>query len=147
MKHKDAVAGLFFVLVGLGAIIIAWDYRFGTARSMGPGYFPTVLGGMIAGLGLIQVATAIVKPSSSSNLGAWALRPLVAVLAAILAFAFLIRPVGLVLAVVAVVGIARLAEPKFRVGDTVVISGVLIAISTAVFFYGLGIPMRLLPWQ
>ena len=47
----DALAGLIFIAFGLGSIWIASGYELGTARAMGPGYFPVVLGGLIAILG------------------------------------------------------------------------------------------------
>ena len=38
---------LMLIAIGAAAVMIARDYPFGTALRMGPGYFPTVLGGIL----------------------------------------------------------------------------------------------------
>lgn len=48
---KDFWAGLMFMGVGLGFMLVALNYPMGSAVRMGPAYFPTVLGGMLAVLG------------------------------------------------------------------------------------------------
>jgi hypothetical protein len=49
---KDFWAGLMFVAFGLAFMFVAAEnYSMGTAVRMGPAYFPTVLGGMLAVLG------------------------------------------------------------------------------------------------
>ena len=50
---KDFWAGLMFIAFGLGFMIVATNYAMGTAVRMGPAYFPTVLGGMLAVLGAV----------------------------------------------------------------------------------------------
>jgi len=50
---KDFWAGLMFIGFGLGFMLIALNnYPMGTAGRMGPAYFPTVLGGLLALLGI-----------------------------------------------------------------------------------------------
>lgn len=48
---KDFWAGLMFLGFGLGFMLVAQNYPMGSAVRMGPAYFPTVLGGMLAILG------------------------------------------------------------------------------------------------
>ena len=51
---KDFWAGLMFI--GFGVFFLVWaltHYQMGTAVRMGPAYFPTVLGGLLAFLGAI----------------------------------------------------------------------------------------------
>ena len=48
---KDFWAGLMFIAFGLGFMLVAGNYAMGNAVRMGPAYFPTVLGGMLAVLG------------------------------------------------------------------------------------------------
>jgi hypothetical protein len=51
---RDFWAGLMFIAFGLFAAIFAYaNYQMGTAVRMGPAYFPTVLGGLLAFLGLL----------------------------------------------------------------------------------------------
>lgn len=48
---RDFWAGLMFLGFGLGFMAVAQNYPMGSAVRMGPAYFPTVLGGMLAVLG------------------------------------------------------------------------------------------------
>jgi hypothetical protein len=58
---KDFWAGLMFIGFGLGFMIVANNYAMGTAVRMGPAYFPTVLGGMLAVLGAAVLFRAFVS--------------------------------------------------------------------------------------
>ncbi|MCJ7838198.1 MAG: hypothetical protein MUP61_03145 [Burkholderiales bacterium] len=48
---KDFWAGLMFAGFGLGFMLISFNYPMGSAVRMGPAYFPSVLGGLLAVLG------------------------------------------------------------------------------------------------
>ena len=48
---KDFWAGMMFVSVGLWFAVVAQNYPMGSAVRMGPAYFPTILGGLLAVLG------------------------------------------------------------------------------------------------
>jgi hypothetical protein len=53
-NQKDFWAGVMFMAFGLSTVIIAaLNYQMGSAVRMGPAYFPTVLGGILAVLGLV----------------------------------------------------------------------------------------------
>jgi len=58
---KDFWAGLMFLGVGVGFMIVSRNYPMGTAVRMGPAYFPTVLGGLMAVLGAIIFLRAFVS--------------------------------------------------------------------------------------
>ena len=47
------------VAIGAAAMLIARNYAFGTALRMGPGYFPTVLGGILILFGLYLVVAGL----------------------------------------------------------------------------------------
>jgi hypothetical protein len=56
---RDLLAGCMFLMFGLAFLYVAQDYQLGSARRMGPAYFPVVLSlamfcvlVFIAGLGL-----------------------------------------------------------------------------------------------
>ena len=38
-NSKDLLSGLLFLAIGIGAIVVARDYPFGTPMRMGSGYF------------------------------------------------------------------------------------------------------------
>jgi hypothetical protein len=48
---KDFWAGLMFVGAGLSFMLVSLNYPMGSAVRMGPAYFPTMLGGLLAVLG------------------------------------------------------------------------------------------------
>ena len=51
---KDFWAGLFFIAVGAGFIGLAQQYGMGNMHRMGPALFPTLVGVLLAGLGLVD---------------------------------------------------------------------------------------------
>ena len=58
---KDFWAGLMFAGFGLGFMLVAFNYPMGSAVRMGPAYFPTVLGGLLAVLGAVIFFRAFVS--------------------------------------------------------------------------------------
>ncbi len=58
---KDFWAGLMFAGFGLGFMLVSFNYPMGSAVRMGPAYFPTVLGGMLAVLGAVVFFRAFVS--------------------------------------------------------------------------------------
>ncbi len=142
-NSKDFYAGVVFVFFGITALLVARTYPMGNAMRMGPGYMPTILGGILALLGLVIAARALWL--SGEAISAWALRPLLLVLGAVLAFAVLVEPLGLVLAVLALVVTGCLGGSEFRLCEVAVLSLVLVVLAVAVFVYGLGLPFGMWP--
>ena len=92
---KDFWAGVMFIVFGLAAMIIAlMNYQFGTAVRMGPGYFPTVLGGLLVVLGLITIAASLAV--EGPKVPAFHFRPLLLISGACVAYGYLMKPLGLV---------------------------------------------------
>jgi hypothetical protein len=58
---KDFWAGLMFVGFGLAFMFISRNYPMGSALRMGPAYFPTVLGGLMAVLGAVVLFRSFVS--------------------------------------------------------------------------------------
>ena len=58
---KDFWAGLMFAGFGLGFMLVSFNYSMGSAVRMGPAYFPTVLGGLLALLGGVVFLRAFVS--------------------------------------------------------------------------------------
>jgi Ca2+/Na+ antiporter len=136
------------LVFGIGAIVIAWSYPLGTASEMGPGYFPMLLGGVLALIGLVTSATAILRPEQSEPVGAWPIRALVLILASVLLFAVLIDRAGLVISVAVLVIGSRLASSeKSSWVDTLLMLLLLCALAVVIFIYGLELPMSVGPWR
>ena len=62
---KDFWAGLMFIAFGLAFMLISQNYAMGNAVRMGPAYFPTVLGGMLAVLGAAVLVRGFVSKISN----------------------------------------------------------------------------------
>jgi hypothetical protein len=140
----DLIGGV--LLVGFGtwfALHSAEAYNIGELRRMGPGFFPLVLGILVAVFGLVLIVPALLRPAP---LPVPALRPLITIVGGGLAFAWLIEPTGLVPATVALVCVVVLAETEVRVVRTVILAAALSAMGVGVFTEGLGIPIPAFRW-
>ena len=93
---KDFWSGLFFLAVGAAFALLSRNYSFGVPQRMGPGYFPMLLGGALALLGLFIAGRAFFR--EGEPVPRIHLRPFFAVMAAVGLFAMLLRPLGLVAA-------------------------------------------------
>ena len=140
----DGLAGLMFIAFGLAAILIGRDYPIGSAMRMGPGYFPTVLGGLLTVLGLGVLVRSLA--GSAAPPPSFSLKPLALVLASVLAFALTVERLGLVAAVVLVVGISALASEEFRWREMLAVALIMAALAVGLFAKGLGLPFRLTPF-
>ncbi len=138
---KDFYAGLFFFFIGIVIVIEAQSYSVGTARSMGPGYFPTLLGYLLLMIGGGAAIRGLWLKGEGIKIGS--MRPVLMVSGAVLAFAFLLKTCGLILAVLALVFIACLGSREFRIRYAVILAFVLAGIATALFVYALGLPLPL----
>lgn len=142
---KDFWSGLLFLATGSAAVLLARNYEFGSTFKMGPGYFPTVLGGMLALVGLAAMVRSLVRPGTPIE--AMSLRGLLLVLGATLLFGVLIRGAGLLVAVVVIVVVGAYASMRFRWWTTALLATGLALFSALVFVQGLGLPIRLIgPW-
>lgn len=133
-SQKDFFSGLMFTAVGASFALGARSYEVGDAARMGPGYFPLMLGIILAVLGVIVTVQSFTKGGPGGDkIGAFAWRPLGFVLGANLAFgallvglpSFGVPAFGLIVAIYALVIIASLAQPGFRLKSTLVLATVL----------------------
>jgi putative tricarboxylic transport membrane protein len=139
---KDFWAGVIYVVVGMAAIIIGWDYGMGTASKMGPAYFPSVLGGLLTLVGLISIARSFVRPGEP--IGDFAYKGAVLVLGSTVLFGVLLRGAGVVIALFVLVMVSAYASIKFRWGVSIALAIGLIVFSVLIFIKGLGVPLPLL---
>lgn len=140
---KDLYAGVIYIAVGLAAVWIGRDYAPGTGSRMGPGYFPTVLGWLLAAFGVLSVLRSFVQDGSPIGAVAWKGLALVAGSTAL--FGLLLEPAGLVPALLALILVSATASRMFRFEIRAAAGLVaLLAFCALVFVKGLGVPMALL---
>ncbi len=193
VEGRDFWAGLMFVAFGVGFMIVSGNYPMGTSVRMGPAYFPTMLGAILAILGaiilfrsfisreksplkviefrpLVLIAGIVVAVVSYFAIGlrsagalgeaaymvlaggglmlifgAFGPRLLWMILGASLAFGYLLKPLGMVLAAIILVFFSAFAGHEFRLKEVLFLSVGLAAFGVGVFIYGLGLPLNVWP--
>lgn len=140
---KDFWAGLMFLAFGIGFAWAAQSYQMGSAVRMGPAYFPTMLGGLLAALGLLVFVQSFIV--SGERVSHFFLKPLVLVLGGVVIFALLLRPLGLIAATFALILVAALGGYDFRMREVIILYVCLAIFAVLVFVKGLGLPFTLCP--
>jgi hypothetical protein len=144
-RSQDFWTGCAFVAFGAATAALAQFYPLGSAARMGPGYFPTVLGLLLCGIGLALLIKALAG-AGGEEIARINLVLLARVLAAIAVFALLLHPLGLVLAAILVVLVAAWAGHEFRLGEALLNALSLALLSYALFIWGLNQTMPVWPW-
>jgi Tripartite tricarboxylate transporter TctB family len=121
-SQKDFFAGLMFLVVGALFAMGATKYNVGTAARMGPGYFPLLLGVLLAVLGAGIIFYSMVHNPAhgkgGDKVGAWAWKPIGFVLGANIVFGMALGGLpsiglpafGLVVGIFLLVAIGGLAD-------------------------------------
>ena len=139
-SQKDFFSGLMFAAVGGAFAAVSSTYTIGTGARMGPGYFPLVLGVLLAALGVVIALRSFTSgPEGGDPVGRFAWRPLFFIIAANLAFGACLGglpsiglpPLGLILGIFILTFVASLASDEFNPKETLILSIVL-----SVFSYG-----------
>ena len=138
---KDFWAGLIYIVIGLAAIYLGREYEMGTAVRMGPGYFPKVLGLLLALVGFISMVRAFLKPGEAIGRMAW--REAMIVLVATVLFGALLRGAGLVVSLMVLVVGSAYASRLFRLKTSLLLGILLAVFSVFVFIKALGVPLPL----
>ena len=133
-SQKDFFSGLMFMGVGVAFAWGATTYSVGTGARMGPGYFPLMLGVVLALLGAIEIIKALITGKRGGDkVGKWAWRPICYVLGANLAFGVLlgglpkfgIPAMGMIAAIYALTLISAKADNNFKLRDVLILATVL----------------------
>ena len=140
-SNRDVFAGVMLIVTGAGSVIIARDYAFGTSLRMGPGYFPSVLGGLLVLFGLYLVASGL--RSNEKIEGNWSLRALVVLPLSLVMFGLLMQYAGFVPALMVLIVGSSAAGNEFNLKEALLLATGLTAFATALFIYGLGLPYPL----
>ncbi|MEY3469301.1 MAG: hypothetical protein RL203_1395 [Pseudomonadota bacterium] len=150
----DFFSGLMFAIIGGGFAWGATSYSVGTGARMGPGYFPLLLGILLAILGAFTVFYSLVEHTEDGDkVGKFVWRPIVYVLGANVAFGILlaglpslgIPAMGLIVAIFALVIIASKAGDRFNLKEVLILATVLSVGSYMAFIMLLKLQMPVWP--
>ncbi len=140
---RDILGGVLLMLIGVFAALHARDYSFGEAARMGPGYFPTVLGWLLAVLGLAIALPALRRPGEPLGVR-W--KSLGLVTAAVVFFAFALPRFGLVPATAGAVFISSLADDDLRWRGRILLSIAVPILMVSIFVVALSMHLSLFWW-
>ncbi len=153
-SQKDFFSGLMFTLVGGGFALGSMSYTVGNGARMGPGYFPLLLGIVLAVLGgFIMFYSLMEHSEDGGKIGQFAWRPVVFILGANIAFGILLGglpsiglpAMGLIIAIFALVVIASKAGDSFVLKEVLLLATILSAGSYLAFIVLLKLQMPVWP--
>ncbi len=135
-----------FVAFGLAFAVLSTAYEVGSPVRMGPGYFPLVLGIILAILGSL-VAIRGVLFGDGEAIGTIPWRAIVLLLSAIVVFGLTVRGLGLVPSTLIAVILAALASRRATAVNVVLVSVGLTLLCVLVFVVALNLRLELIgPW-
>ena len=153
-SQPDFYSGLMFVVAGIAFAWGATNYTVGDAARMGPGYFPLMLGILMALVGAVITFTALGKTDTGEEkIGKWAWRPLVYVIAANVIFGILLAGIrdwgipafGIVIGIYALTFVASMAQADWKFKPTLVLATALAIGSYLVFVLALKLQFPVWP--
>lgn len=146
-NKKDLASGLVFLSAGAFYLVYTLNtLSMGRALNMGPGYFPVVLSGITALIGLAVIATSFGR-GDTAPFDAVPWRAVSMIVLSLLFFAICLSGLGLFPTVLIAVTIASGASRETTLGQAAIGSLCIATFCTLVFGYGLGLPIPVFgPW-
>lgn len=153
-SQRDFFAGLMFAIVGIAFAIGARTYNVGDGARMGPGYFPLLLGVILAGLGVLITFNSFRSHATDGDkIGAWAWKPLALILGANLVFGVLlgglpsikVPAMGMIVAIYALVIISSMAADQYKLKNSLILATILAVGSYLAFIMLLKLQIQVWP--
>ncbi|WP_353193340.1 tripartite tricarboxylate transporter TctB family protein [Pandoraea pnomenusa] len=149
--NRDHFGGGLMLVAGLAVVMIGRNYEVGSLRSMGPGFFPVMLGVVLALIGIAIAAGAKPVQEAADESGShpefkpeW--RGWICIILSVVAFVVLGEYFGFIPAVFAVVLISALGDRENTIGRVVLLSLAATVFGVIVFSWLLKVQMPLLVW-
>lgn len=143
-RNQDLMAGGLFALIGMATSLSSLGYALGTMRRMGPGYFPLLLGILLAGLGVALMVQAWRK-GAAEPVDWGSIRPPLFVLGGLALFGLALPKAGFLVANVLFIGVTSFAGREFRLRESVLLALALTGMAIVVFVMGLNLQIPLWP--
>lgn len=144
-NHRDFWSGVLFFVTGILFMVLSRQYQLGTAAKMGPGYFPTILGGLMAALGLLIMLPAFAKRGPEVKIDRVDFKAILLVLVAVAVYAATLPKLGFIVSLMLLICISSLASHEFKIKTTLISAVVLLVFSWLVFVKGLELQFPFLP--
>ncbi|MBR1187528.1 tripartite tricarboxylate transporter TctB family protein [Bradyrhizobium sp. AUGA SZCCT0160] len=140
---QDFIGGLAMVAIAVFALWASSDLQGMRGFSFGAGTAPRMFAFLLLGLGVAVMLVGIV--TEGAHLAKYHWRGPLFVSLAILSFAFLIRPMGLIVTAFSSFLISALGTPETKWTETIIVAVCLTAFCSLLFPYALGLPLQMLP--
>ena len=153
-SQKDFFSGLMFLGMGVAFAWGATTYNVGEGARMGPGYFPLMLGILLAGIGAFTIfESLVVETEDGEPVGSIAWKPLAYIIGSNILFGLLLGGVprlgipsfGLIVAIYALTFVAALAGDEFKFKEVVVLATILAIGSYLAFIVMLKLQFQVWP--
>ena len=141
-SQKDFYSGLLYTIVGAAFAYGATSYNIGTGARMGPGYFPLLLGSILAIIGAIVLFKALVVETPTGDpVGAWAWKPLSFIISGNLLFGVMLGglpsiklpAMGLIVAIYGTTLVVSMAADTFKLKEVLILATILSVMSYLAF--------------
>ncbi|HEY8359477.1 MAG TPA: tripartite tricarboxylate transporter TctB family protein [Ramlibacter sp.] len=153
-SQKDFFAGLMFLVVGIAFAWGSTNYTIGEGARMGPGYFPLVLGCILALIGVaVTFEALVVETEDGEPIGSFAWKPLIFIIAANVVFGIMIGGIpklgipamGLIVGIYALTFVASLAGEEFKAKEVAILATALAVLSYFAFIVLLNLQFPVWP--
>jgi putative tricarboxylic transport membrane protein len=140
---RDFWGGLVLLIFAVVALWATRDLTGMQGFAFGPGTAPRLFAGMLAACAAIIAITGLFTDGEAIE--PYAYRGPALVVAAILIFALIVRPVGLVIASYLTFLVAIAGSREAKLIESLLAAAGMTAFCVALFYYGLGLPFQLWP--
>ena len=144
--NNDYFGGILMILVGLAAVFGGMRYETGTLADMGPGFFPSAVGVLLALTGLGIAATAVPSAEGHAQLPPPQWRGWACIVGGMIAFVVLGVHGGLIPATLGLVFIAALGDKRNTIMQALALAVAMAVVAAVVFRWGLQIQLGLFAW-
>ncbi|HSQ82197.1 MAG TPA: tripartite tricarboxylate transporter TctB family protein [Casimicrobiaceae bacterium] len=145
-RSRDYAGGMLMTAIGLAAAFQGSSYQLGTLERMGPGFFPTALGVILAGVGFaIAVSARFTRYEGELEVLAPEWRGWLCIIGALVAFVVLGKYGGLLPATFAIVFISALGDRQNTFLGAVLLALASVVVAIVIFWWAL--QMQFPPFQ
>lgn len=148
-RTRDYLGGGLMFLLGMGATVLGTNYGVGELADMGPGFFPTAVGVILAVTGIAiafagRSAAAAASRASGDAAPQW--RGWTCIVLGIALFVGCARYVGLLPATFAIVFVSALGDQRNTLKSAFWLAIAVCVVCVIVFWWGLKIQLPLVHW-
>lgn len=141
---SDLVSGLLLVVVGIAALSHSYiHYELGSLSRMGAGFFPALIGGLLAIIGFALIFLGLASKAADNDIKPASPRALLAVCSAIIGFGLALESLGLLPATILLALLSSAAVKRFNLKQSLMIGASLGILAWLIFVVGLDMSISL----